>query len=80
MYRFCAPASSAIALVLCSLLFAWFPSAAEAQVLYGSIVGNVRDSTGAAVIGASVTITHNTNFIVQQGFRRSSSHAVKNDR
>ena len=30
----------------------------EAQVLYGSIVGHVRDSTGAAVPGAAVTITH----------------------
>jgi hypothetical protein len=28
----------------------------EAQVLYGSIVGNVTDSTGAAVPGATVTI------------------------
>jgi hypothetical protein len=31
-------------------------SPADAQVLYGSIVGNVTDSTGAAVPGATVTI------------------------
>jgi hypothetical protein len=31
----------------------------DAQVLYGSIVGNVRDSTGAILPGATVTITHN---------------------
>jgi hypothetical protein len=30
----------------------------QAQVLYGSIVGNVRDSTGAVLPGATVTITH----------------------
>ena len=30
---------------------------ADAQVLYGSIVGNVRDGTGAALPGATVTIT-----------------------
>ncbi len=30
----------------------------EAQVLYGSITGNVTDSTGAAIPGAAVTITH----------------------
>jgi hypothetical protein len=34
------------------------PSAVNAQVLYGSIVGNVTDSTGAAVPGAIVGITH----------------------
>ncbi len=31
---------------------------AEAQVLYGSIVGNVRDGTGAELPGATVTITN----------------------
>ena len=34
------------------------PAAAGAQVLYGSLVGNVSDDTGAAVPGATVTI-HN---------------------
>jgi hypothetical protein len=33
------------------------PGVADAQVLYGSIVGNVRDQTGGAVPGATVTIT-----------------------
>lgn len=32
--------------------------AAGAQVLYGSMVGNVHDSTGAALPGATVTILH----------------------
>ena len=30
----------------------------EAQVLYGSLVGHVRDSSGSAIAGAAVTITH----------------------
>jgi len=34
------------------------PPSVHAQVLYGSVVGNVRDATGAAVPGATVTITH----------------------
>jgi hypothetical protein len=36
--------------------FAIGASSADAQVLYGSIVGNVTDATGAAVPGATVTI------------------------
>ncbi len=34
------------------------PPAADAQVLYGSIVGNVSDSTGGALPGATVAIVH----------------------
>ncbi len=55
MSRFWVPA---LALVFCGLVLALLPTAAEAQVLYGSIVGNVKDPTGAAVPGATVTITH----------------------
>src|SRR5713226_6083454 len=45
------------ALVVCCFVLA-FPSSAKAQVLYGSIVGNVKDPSGGAVINATVTITH----------------------
>lgn len=41
--------------ILVTLLIA---PAAEAQVLYGSLIGNVTDGTGAAVPGAAVTITN----------------------
>jgi len=44
----------AAALVIAALL----PVPARAQVLYGSIVGNVTDTTKAAVPGATVTIIH----------------------
>lgn len=40
------------------LLICFAVSRAEAQVLYGSIVGNVKDATGGALPGAVVTITH----------------------
>lgn len=33
------------------------PATAWSQVLYGSMVGNVKDATGAAVPGATITIT-----------------------
>jgi Carboxypeptidase regulatory-like domain len=34
------------------------PTTARAQVLYGTLTGNVTDSSGAVVAGATVTITH----------------------
>ena len=42
----------ALVLMLATML----PDPARAQVLYGSIVGNVADTTKAAVPGATVTI------------------------
>src|SRR5689334_7126948 len=40
------------------LLAAVAPRSAIAQVLYGSLVGNITDDTGGALPGATVTITH----------------------
>lgn len=37
----------------------------NAQVLYGSIVGSVRDSSGAVIPGADVTLTHNEMGLVR---------------
>jgi hypothetical protein len=45
-------------LCLAILCLAMVRPAAEAQVLYGSIVGNVRDASDAVVVGARVVITH----------------------
>jgi hypothetical protein len=38
------------------LVYALAPANLQAQVLYGSIVGNVKDQSGAAVPGATITI------------------------
>ena len=49
-------------LLTCILLLALLgglPSEAGAQVLYGSLVGNVTDETRGAVPGATITITNN---------------------
>jgi len=47
----------ASSLVLALVVVVLTPGTACAQVLYGSLIGNVRDATGAAVPGAAVTIT-----------------------
>ena len=48
-------------LVIALLLITLWATAphAEAQVLYASIVGNVKDNTSGVLPGATVTITHN---------------------
>ena len=48
-----------IGIALSVLLIALaMPQAGNAQVLYGTLTGNVTDSSGAVVAGATVTITH----------------------
>ena len=49
---------SRIAFVLVMLLTPLLLPSLDAQVLYGSIVGNVKDSTGGILPGASVVATH----------------------
>jgi hypothetical protein len=48
----------AFAIALTALAVAFSAGEASAQTLYGSIVGNVRDTSGASIPAASVTIIH----------------------
>jgi hypothetical protein len=48
-----------ILFVFTVLLAPWLLPSIQAQVLYGSIVGSVKDSTGGVLPGATVTVTHN---------------------
>jgi hypothetical protein len=47
-----------LVVALCFALFLALPTEARAQTLYGSITGNVRDASDAAIVGAQVTITN----------------------
>ncbi len=62
--------SAALAIGLGMLCLLCLPNAAHAQSVYGSIIGNVTDNTGAAIPGATVTITDEakgTTVVVQSG-------------
>ncbi len=53
-------------LLASALLALAAPYAAHAQVLYGSIVGNVTDASDAAISGATVTVTNPETNLVRQ--------------
>src|SRR4030095_89997 len=59
--------AAAVAAVCVLILFAVHAPLVHAQVLYGSLVVDVRDQSGAAVPGADVTITQ-----TETGFTRSA--------
>jgi hypothetical protein len=65
-------ATGALGIVLAlALVVLLLPGQVQAQVLYGSILGNVRDATGAVIPGADVHVTN-----IETGLTRS---AVSNE-
>jgi hypothetical protein len=54
-----------------ALLVGALAGRSDAQVLYGSIVGNVADSSKAAVPGAAVTIVHKETNLARESVTRS---------
>jgi carboxypeptidase family protein/TonB-dependent receptor-like protein len=59
---------------LAMLLIVLCAPAAIAQVLYGSIVGDVKDSSGAAIPGATVVVTSNTSGLTRQVVTDGTGH------
>ncbi len=73
------PVSNRLLVVLAALTvvaLAW-PTAARAQAVYGSIAGTLEDSTGAALPGASVTITSVERKTTDTVVTNSSGHYSK---
>ncbi|MGH9846964.1 MAG: carboxypeptidase-like regulatory domain-containing protein, partial [Blastocatellia bacterium] len=60
------PAKALGALLAVLLTVGLTPSLARAQVLYGSLVGNVTDQNGAVVAGATVTISDKTTGLMRE--------------
>ena len=56
-----------VALAAIAMIGVSTPVPMEAQILYGSIVGNVTDSTGAVIPGSQVTITHEETGATRSG-------------
>jgi len=57
-FKLALSAKALVALLTAFLTVSLAPGLANAQVLYGSLVGNVTDQNGAVVPGATVTITN----------------------
>ena len=68
MLSMLARSRAAILIVLAPALFLVRPDPASAQAVNGTLLGTIIDSTGAAVPGASVTVTE-----VQTGISRSAT-------
>ncbi len=68
-----------VALLAVPFLFAALASPVKAQVLYGSIVGNVTDSSGAAVPGASVKLTQTETNLAREIITNATGSYVYND-
>ena len=61
-----------LALAAVCFLAAALAAPSQAQVLYGNILGNVSDSTGAVIPGAQVTITHDETGATRSGESNAS--------
>jgi Carboxypeptidase regulatory-like domain len=68
---------SSVAFLLALVLF--IPTTSDAQVLYGTVVGNVRDVSGAAVPGATVMVVNaRTNTARETITNETGAYTVSN--
>ncbi len=66
-----------VAVALCALLVAAPDSEVAAQAVYGSIGGIVKDASGAAVPGATITVTSIERKTVDTAVSNESGFYVK---
>ncbi len=72
-------AKALVAMLAALLTVGLSPSLAGAQVLYGSLVGNVADQNGAVVQGATVTITNKgTNQVREASTNSDGEYTITN--
>ncbi len=77
--RLALPAKALGALIAMLLTVGLAPGLANAQVLYGSLVGNVVDQNGAALPGVSVTITNTgTGLKLETATDEAGSYVFRN--
>ena len=58
----------------CIALLSVLAPEAEAQVLYGSIVGDVKDATGAFIPGAAIVVTNRGTNLTRQSITDEAGH------
>ena len=56
----------ALAVMVFALMFSW-AMPASAQTLYGSVVGQIEDPSGAAIVQATITLTNKATGQVYEG-------------
>ena len=79
MFRYCRMSMVAICLIAAAAAVMLTPQPAAAQILYGSLTGNVTDQQKAAMPGVTVTaINTGTNVATEAVTDASGSYTIRN--
>src|SRR5262249_44926989 len=71
--------SAACVLLAAVVLVLAVPHSGMAQVLYGSIIGDLKDSTGASLPGANVVVTNKGTGLTRETVSDATGHYVLPD-